>query len=172
MAGIAKQRNQRANEPWFKRVNRNMAAGLTHGFRSGLEDRNAKHLESLGQPVLFEVTKIRYVIPESFHTYTPDFELANGILVETKGKFEPQDRAKHLLVKAQNPDLDIRIVFQRPSDPINKGSPTTYAMWCDKHGIKWAFKLIPPEWLREPGPARKPSEVLQAPPKHKVPDPA
>jgi hypothetical protein len=134
--------------------------GLKHGFRSGLEGSNAKHLEQNGVPVLFEVRKLKYVIPESLHTYTVDFELPNGVLVETKGKFEPKDRAKHLLIKAQYPDLDLRFVFQRPSDPITKGSKTTYAMWAEKHGFKWAIKLIPQEWMRERGPARKPSEVL------------
>lgn len=131
-----------------------------HGFRSGLEGDNAKLLESWGVPVLFEVGKVRYEIPASLHTYTYDFELPNGIIVETKGKFEPQDRAKHLLIQAQHPDLDIRFVFQRPSDPINKGSKTTYAMWATKHGFKWAFKRIPREWVEEEGPRMKPGDVL------------
>lgn len=134
---------------------------LRHGYRSGLEETNAKLLEGLGVPVLFEVLKIRYEIPASLHTYTPDFELPNGIIVETKGKFEPADRAKHLLVHAQWPELDIRFVFQRPSDPINKGSKTTYAMWAEKHGFRWAFKRIPEAWVREEGPKRKPEEVLK-----------
>jgi len=34
---------------------------------------------------------------------------------------------------------------------LRRGSPTTYAMWCDKHGIKWADfrKGIPQEWIKE-----------------------
>lgn len=135
--------------------------GLRHGYRSGLEEDNAKLLESWGVPVLFETTKVRYEIPASLHIYTPDFELPNGIIIETKGKFEPQDRNKHLLVQAQHPELDIRFVFQRPSDPINKGSKTTYAVWCERHGFKWAFKRIPLEWVREEGPKRRPAEVLK-----------
>lgn len=115
-------------------------------------------------PVLYEVRKVRYTIPQSDHTYSVDFELPNGILVETKGKLELKDRAKHLLIQAQYPELDLRFVFQRPTDPIYPGSKTTYAMWADKHGFKWATKLIPVDWVLEPGPEKKPDEVLAAGP--------
>jgi len=51
-------------------------------------------------------------------------------------------------VKAANPDLDIRFVFQTPYNKIYKGSKTTYAKWADKHGFPWcAFHSIPIEWL-------------------------
>lgn len=140
----------RAREHWAKRVNQNQEAGLKHGFRSGLEEINAKHLESLGVPVLFETRIVEYTVPETVRRYHVDFELPNGILIETKGKFEPVDRAKHLFIKSQHPELDVRFVFQKPKTPINKGSRTTYADWADKHGFKWATKLIPESWVREP----------------------
>jgi hypothetical protein len=136
----------------FGRFKRTTDPGLRHGFRSGLEKATADSLKRRGQPVNFEVVKIKYVVPAIERTYTVDFELANGIMVETKGKFEPVDRAKHLFLKTQHPDLDIRFVFQRPNTPITKGSKTTYAMWCDKYGFKYATKDIPDAWLREPGP--------------------
>ncbi len=83
-------------------------------------------------------------------TYTVDFHLqANGILVETKGWFLPEDRTKHILVKDQHPALDIRFVFARATAPLRKGSRTTYAAWCDKHGFKWAQTSIPREWIEE-----------------------
>ncbi len=144
---------------------RNADTGLRHGFRSGLEEANAKHLASLGATVLFEHLKVPYTVPESLHHYTPDFELPNGILVETKGKFETSDRKKHELIAAQVPGLDLRFVFQRPSDPLYKGSKTTYAQWAEKRRFKWAFKLIPPAWLAEPGPERKPEDVLKEVPR-------
>lgn len=134
--------------------------GLRHGFRSGLEEMNAKFLESKGIKVNFESFKIPYTVPETRRTYTPDFPLPNGIIVETKGKLEPKDRAKHLFIKLQHPELDIRFVFQRPNDKIVKGSKTTYAAWAEKHGFKWAVKIIPEAWLYEAGPVRKPHEVL------------
>jgi hypothetical protein len=139
-------------QPWtFKRSNR--AAGkaprLANGFRSGLEKRNADHLDSRGISYTYEKLKISYTVPERQATYTPDFVLNNGVIVETKGVFDAADRAKHLLVREQHPELDIRFVFQRGNQPIYKGSPTTHGGWANKHSFRWAEKLIPPEWAKE-----------------------
>lgn len=156
----AQRARRGAQNHYTKRLDQNMKNGLRLGFRSGLEATNAHLIEARGETVRFEELKIPYVVPESTHKYTPDFELDNGIIVETKGKLEPKDRAKHILIKEQHPELDIRIVFQRPHDKIRKGSKTTYAMWCDHHGIKWASKVIPEVWMKEAGPKKKPAEVL------------
>lgn len=120
------------------------------GYRSGLEDSISEHLQSLGVLAEYENTKISYTQPESKHVYTPDWELPNGIIIESKGIFELADRKKHLLIKAQHPDLDIRFVFSRSKSPIRKGSPTTYAAWCIKHGFLYADKLVPLAWIKEP----------------------
>ena len=119
-------------------------------FRSGLEENIASFLLKCNVQYLYETHQVPYTIPESKHVYNPDFILPNGIIVEGKGLFEPTDRKKHLLIKAQYPGLDIRFVFSNPSQKIYKGSPTTYAKWCDKYGFKYAKKLIPMEWLAEP----------------------
>jgi hypothetical protein len=148
---------------WHDRVKKRTTsvAGLRLGFRSGLEANNAKFLEAHGAiPVRFEELKVRYLVPESFHTYTWDFTLPNGIIVETKGVFDAKDRAKHLLVKEQYPELDIRLVFTRSKATIAKGSKTTLADWCEKHGFKYADKLIPESWLREAGPGTLPEAVI------------
>ena len=58
-----------------------------------------------------------------------------------------EDRKKHLLIKEQHPELDIRIVFQSARTKIRKGSKTSYGDFCDKHGIPWAEKYIPESWL-------------------------
>ena len=139
---------------------RAQAIGLKHGFRSGLEESNAKFLESRGVVVAFESLKIPWVLPETPHKYTPDFPLPNGIIVETKGRFLDADRAKHIMVKAQFPDLDIRFVFSNPKAKIRKGSPTTLAMWAERHGFAWAAKLIPASWILEDGPQHKPERVI------------
>lgn len=57
-----------------------------------------------------------------------------------------------LLVKAQYPSLDIRMVFWNAKAPISKGSKTTYAMWATKNGFPWSHRTIPPEWFLEPSP--------------------
>lgn len=121
---------------------------LKYGYRSGLEGRISKQLKDLDVPVKYEEMKIKYAINE-VRTYTPDFELPNGIIIESKGRFVVADRKKHLLIKKQYPDLDIRFVFSNSRAKINKGSKTTYGMWCDKHGFLYADKLIPQEWIDE-----------------------
>jgi hypothetical protein len=68
-----------------------------------------------------------YITPATPHKYCPDFRLPNGIYIETKGRFETADRKKHLLIKEQHPELDIRFVFTRSKSTISKTSKTTYA---------------------------------------------
>ena len=122
---------------------------IKYGFRSGLEERVAEQLDQLGIEYTYEKVKLKYIKPASQHVYTPDFVLANGIIVETKGRFLAPDRQKHILVKKHNPDLDIRFVFSNSNARISKASKTTYAMWCRKHGYLFADKTIPEEWLNE-----------------------
>jgi hypothetical protein len=122
---------------------------IKYGFRSGLEERVAEQLDQLGVSYTYEKVKLKYIKPASSHVYTPDFQLPNGIIVETKGRFLAPDRQKHLLVKKHNPDLDIRFVFSNSNARISKASKTTYAMWCRKNGYKFADKTIPEEWINE-----------------------
>lgn len=121
-------------------------------YRSGLEEKVAAQLEAAGLVVVYEDKEhvIKYTTPAEPHKYTPDFILPNGIIVETKGIFDADDRKKHLLVRAQHPDKDIRFVFSNSKAKLYKGSPTTYAAWCNKNGFLYADKLIPPAWLKEP----------------------
>ena len=120
-----------------------------YGFKSGLEENISNQIASKGIEVKYESEKVAYIIPASEHTYNPDFKLPNGIRVETKGRFVLADRKKHLLVKEQNPNLDIRFVFSNSKNKINKKSKTTYGDWCDKHGFKYADKEIPDSWFSE-----------------------
>lgn len=128
-------------------------------YRSGLEAKNQEWLEKNGVKADYEMFYLNYVIPESTHKYTCDFILPNGIMVETKGIFDSEDRKKHLLIKEQHPELDIRFVFSSSRSKLYKGSPTTYGAWCEKNGYKYADKFIPVEWLRE-GTVRLPSGIL------------
>ena len=123
--------------------------GMKYGFRSGLEEKVAEFLTSKGVKFTFETLKIPYVKPETKHIYTPDFILDNGIIIETKGRWLLDDRKKHLLIRKQRPDLDIRILFQNANAKISKGSKTSYADFCEKHGIPYAHREIPVAWLKE-----------------------
>jgi hypothetical protein len=119
------------------------------GHKSGLETKIDEQLKSIGIDGQYEQHEISYTIPASTHNYKPDFKLPNGIYIESKGWFLPEDRKKHLLIKEQNPDIDLRFVLQSPNSKIYKGSKTTYAQWCDKNGFKWAKAFIPQEWIDE-----------------------
>ncbi|MDG4856404.1 hypothetical protein [Mesorhizobium sp. WSM4982] len=140
---------------------RKRSAARRAGYRSGLEDDLGKEIVAAGHPLVYEEHKVPYLVPEKRHLYTPDFLLANGILVEGKGIFDATDRAKHLFVREQYPELDIRFVFSSARAKIGPGSKTTLADWCEKYGFKYAHKHIPPEWFREKGPAIHPSILLK-----------
>jgi hypothetical protein len=135
----------------MKKVYSKRYHAIKNGFRSGLEETIANQLTEKNVPYEYEEKKntIKYVVPASNHTYLPDFKLPNGIIVETKGRFVLADRKKHALIKEQHPELDIRFVFSNSNAKLSKGSKTTYAMWCDKLGIKYADKSIPDSWLSE-----------------------
>jgi len=120
-----------------------------YGFKSGLEENISNQIAGKGIEVKYESEKVAYIIPASQHTYNPDFKLPNGIIIETKGRFVAADRKKHLLVKEQHPNLDIRFVFSNSKNKITKNSKTTYGMWCEKNGYKYADKEIPEEWFLE-----------------------
>jgi hypothetical protein len=124
------------------------AVAAKYGFRSGLEMTIDESLKERGIDGEYEQHIIEYVKPETHHKYHPDFKLPNGIFVETKGRFLADDRKKHILIKKQHPELDIRFLFQNSKTKISKGSKTTYGMWCDKHGFVYADKEIPEEWLQ------------------------
>lgn len=123
--------------------------GIKHGFRSGLEGQVSAQLTAANIPYEYESFKVPYITPAKSHKYTPDFRLPNGIIVETKGRFLTADRQKHLLIKDQRPELDIRFVFSNSKTKISKTSKTSYADWCLKYGFKYADKFIPQEWLKE-----------------------
>jgi hypothetical protein len=132
-----------------RKISKARASAIKHGYRSGFEHTVSKELTEAKVKFEYETTVISYIKPETNHTYTIDFTLPNGILVETKGRWVLEDRKKHLLIKKQHPELDIRFVFMNPNGKIRKGSKTTYANFCDKHEIIWAAKSIPQEWYNE-----------------------
>jgi hypothetical protein len=121
---------------------------LKAGYRSGLEETISLQLTSLSVPVLYETEKIKYEVNE-VRSYTPDFLLPNGIIIESKGRFVAADRKKHLLIQKQHIFLDIRFVFSNSKAKLTKGSKTSYGDWCKQHGFLYADKLIPEEWIKE-----------------------
>ena len=130
------------------RTKRQRLRGVREGYRSGLEESIAKQLEHCKEITwTYETERIKY-ISEPRH-YTPDFILEGKIYIETKGRFLAKDRSKHLLIQKQYPDLDLRFVFTNSRQKLYKGSKTTYAAWCEKHGFLYAERSIPETWMNE-----------------------
>lgn len=130
----------------------------SQGYRSGFEMQFHTYLQGLEcyTRIDFEKDKIKYIIE---HTYNPDFTVTTRsgkvIYLETKGFFTSEDRTKHIVVKKQHPDLDIRLVFMKSPykqrlDPKKKNS-ASYARWCERNGIMFSPlpKKIPKEWMEE-----------------------
>lgn len=133
------------------RGNRNTYNNVT--FRSKFETAIAQQIEDMKCEVLYETDKIEYIVPEHISHYTPDFKLTTKsgkiIYIETKGRFDADDRKKQKILHTQLNNIDIRLVFQNAYVKITKNSRTTYADWCDKNNIKWANKYIPTDWFNE-----------------------
>lgn len=129
-------------------------------FRSGLERKISIALKRKKIEHSYESLKIKYEL-HLYRVYTPDFVVTTKsgktIIIEAKGIWDETDRKKHLIIKQQYPDLDIRFIFSNSKTKIRKGSQTSYADICnglgrgDYKGITWQFadKKIPQEWLEE-----------------------
>lgn len=129
--------------------NRKLRGGAkrTGVYRSKFESDTATWLKDKGYNFLYEKEKIKYIKPVTNHTYTPDFRVTNHKwYIEVKGLFTSEDRKKHIYIRDQG-GPEIRFLFYNANAKIRKGSKTTYAMWCDKEGFKWAHKIIPEDWL-------------------------
>jgi hypothetical protein len=144
------------------RKKRKKRSSPTSKYRSGFEQTLANQLKRSGVAFEYETVKLEY---QKIATYTPDFILPNGIIIEAKGVWTVEDRTKHLLVRQQHPHLDIRLVFMNAFNKIRKGSNTTYARWCEKKNILYANKTIPKSWLSptHTNPVQSADQVMQEP---------
>ena len=119
---------------------------LRKGFRSEFERGIAHWMIKKWIKYEYELQYIEY--QPKIKRYTPDFYLPKqDIFIEAKGFWDLADRKKHLLVREQNPEFDIRLLFVNANNKLNKSSKTTYGAWWDKNKILWAEKRIPTEWL-------------------------
>ena len=140
-----KKTSKESSLEWAQRAFNKLKNKKEPKFRSNLERNIADLLTGLGVSYEYESEKLSYTIE---HNYTPDFVLPNYTYLEAKGYWAPEDRRKILAVKKDNPEVDIRMVFQSPYNTISKKSKTTYAQWCERHDIPWSsYQEIPIEWL-------------------------
>ena len=115
-------------------------------LRSGYERTVDMQLRRSGVSYENEDIKIPYTL---FCNYNPDFHLIkSNIFIETKGRLLPEDRRKHLAIKEQHPNLDLRFVFMYANRKM-PGAKMTHETWAIKNGFKYAVGEIPREWLNE-----------------------
>lgn len=141
------------------------ALGMEGGWRSGLEVLTGKLMQDLNINYCFEGDVLIWVPLPIEHKYHPDFRLLTPdgephltregriLIIETKGRFMPDDMAKQLALKLQHPEADIRLVFQGAHKWFRKAKRMSYAGWCEKHGIKYCdfkdLKAVLPLWMKE-----------------------
>ena len=127
--------------------------GKAAGFRSGYEERIYNNAVDHQRELAYEPkdSTLHYTKPARRAKYIPDFVLKNGIIVESKGRLTATDRAKMLQVKADNPESDIRFLFQRANNRITRSpNSMTYWQWAEKHDFRWyEGDNIPQEWFDE-----------------------
>ena len=134
-------------------------AAMKHGYRSGLEIKVKDYLKEHKVKFKYEAIKIEWE-DLMYRTYTPDFVLPNGLIIEVKGLFTAGDRRKHLAIKKQHPNLDIRFVFESSKRKLSKGAKSTYATWCEKNKLLYADRIVPEDWLKEKGIDNHPDLVV------------
>jgi hypothetical protein len=105
-----------------------------NAYKSGLENKFQEACKLRGWELPYEANKIKYVIPASNHTYTPDFTVTNNVYIETKGLWTGTDRKKAVFIKEQHPNITILYVLQR-NQKISKKSATSYLDWAEKNGL-------------------------------------
>lgn len=138
------------------------------GYRSTAEEHLAEALTASGVGFAYESLKLEYEKPVrkglckscgakgknviSVHTYTPDFVLENGIIIEYKGRLTSTDRTKLLAVVRSNPDRKIRLLFGS-DNKLAKNNNKRYSEWCAEHGFDYAIGIPPRRWLRTSEPS-------------------
>ena len=122
-------------------------------YRSIFERDIAAALDEMGIPFEYEVHSFpwREELPSGYcddcgadkvyadRTYTPDFFLPNGYIIEAKGMFTSKDRKIALAMQEQHPDIKIVYLFGY-NNRLSRGSSTTYLEWCRKRKLEAADK--------------------------------
>ncbi len=135
-------------------------------MRSKFEKDIREDLKTRGVKTFYEPLKVPYILDLN---YIPDFVLGcskkphslkdlpkGAIILETKGFLDHEDRRKLLAVKAQYPDLDLRLVFMQNNYVYKnrKGKRRTkdcedlrYLQWAEQNGFKAAVGRVPNDWI-------------------------
>lgn len=82
-------------------------------------------------------------------SYTPDFFLANGVVIEVKGRLTRRDRKILIGVRKANTDLDLRLIFDK-NNRIHKRAKSRCSDWAERYNFQFSLKgVVPEEWTKE-----------------------
>ena len=111
----------------------------TMGYRSMGEVRYASRLKQQNIPFDYEAEKLSYQYDPQ--KYVVDFQIPIGndkyIYIEYKGKLDGPTRKKMRAIKKSNPNVDLRIVFEKPNNKLYSGAKMRYWEWAERYGFKW-----------------------------------
>jgi hypothetical protein len=122
---------------------------LTPTFKSKFEAVVWKLLVKHFNQSSYEQDKFKYIQPQIYRTYIPDFKThkTKEVYLEAKGKLDLQTRKKMIWFRDSNPNVIIIFLFQNPSVKISKKSKTTYGDWATKNGFKWLDSRK--DWIKQ-----------------------
>lgn len=119
--------------------------------RNPLEARILKEFLSLERSTKFkDLTYEEELLPYTLErNYVSDYVVTrrdgHKIYIEVKGYLRTDDEKKLIAVRRTNPDLDIRIIFDK--DNKCSGRKMRYSQWCHKYGFDYSIGYLPKEWL-------------------------
>lgn len=109
-------------------------------LKNKFEKKIYQQLKKAKVPFDYESKRISYVLARE---YVPDFIIRTDkgvLIVECKGYFRPEAKAKMSAVKRQHPELDIRLLFY--------SKVRSNIKWAEKNGFRYAIGTIPTDWLK------------------------
>ena len=108
----------------------------TMGYRSMFEVRFKALCTAKKINLNYEVKTVDY--QHKPQKYTADFtQPRKQIHFECKGVLNEAAKKKLKAVKRCNPNLDLRLVFEKPNNKLSRKAKWTYATWAEKNGFKW-----------------------------------
>lgn len=119
-------------------------------YRSKFETSLAQQLSEAGVKFRHESVRLTYNQCSEFKTYIPDFTVrtkdGTRVFIEAKGWLNTQAASKMACVRASNPTLDIRFVFQSGTTRVGK-LKSTNIQWAKRLKYPAAVGTIPEAWM-------------------------
>ena len=115
---------------------------MTARLRNKFEQKIASQLKKAKIPFEYEKTRLPFTITG---WYIPDYTIPGPIFLEVKGYLRPETKRKMAGVRKNNPNADIRFIFQCRE---NTKQGRSYGRWAHKLGFLYCYGSVPKAWLQ------------------------